>query len=154
MESENPPSKPPQELFTISQDPVRDWATLAKELEAFDPSLLAVWKTNYECWKHHYVRFRSFEQDTFFEIGEDGVLKHVAEDALRMHRRCLLTLMQSGEICAQTLIALELQNEDAQQERLQLKRRIRTLLDSLQETLELWHPVNVERAVQRKVIFK
>ena len=152
MQSGNPLGSQPKELFSIQADPVRDWATLAKELESFEPSLLRVWKTEYECWKHHYGRFRDFEQATLFSVDDIGALNAVPEDAMRMHRRCNLALMQSGEICAQTLIALNLDGGDAQ-ERLELKRRIRTLLDSLQETLELWHPVNIERVAQRKVIF-
>src|SRR5438270_11508120 len=108
MQSGSPPENQPKELFSIQADPVRDWATLAKELESFEPSLLRVWKTEYECWKHHYVRFRDFEQATLFSVDEIGALSAVPEDAMRMHRRCTLALMQSGEICAQTLIALNL----------------------------------------------
>jgi hypothetical protein len=141
------------DLFAVHDDPIRDWASLAKDLEGFQPSLLKVWKTEYECWKHHYQRFRDFEAATLFTIDEAGNLPKPQEGVMRLHRRCVLALLQSGEICAQILLALNLEGDEAQ-ERLELKRRIRTLLDSLQETLELWHPVNVERVEQGKAIFK
>jgi hypothetical protein len=143
---------PKKDLFAVSDgDPVRDWATLSKELEAFEPSLLKVWKAEYECWKHHYQRFRDYEQISLFPTTELEIPPLPQDSVMRLHRRALLALLQSGEKCAELLRELPLENDDAQ-ERLDWKRRIRTLLESLQETLELWHPVNAERVQQRKAM--
>jgi hypothetical protein len=146
--------QPTTDLFAIADNnPVRDWATLAKELEAFRPSLFNVWKKEYDCWKYHYQRFRDYEQATLFTAEDNGDIPKPSDDVMRQHRRAVLALFQSGEICADLLLALPLEGEQAQ-ERLEWKRRLRTLLDSLQETLELWHPVNLERSKQRHAIFK
>lgn len=144
---------PPKELFSVHEgEPIRDWATLAKELESFQPSLLKVWKDQYDCWKHHYQRFRDYEQTAFFVATEQGEVPQPSEPVMRLHRRSLLALLKSGEQLAELLLALPLEHDEAQ-ERFEWNRRIRTLLESLQETLELWHPVNVERVQQRKEIF-
>lgn len=148
-------SNTPKELFAVHEgEPIRDWATLTKELEEFQPSLLKIWKEQYECWKHNYQRFRDYEQSAFFVATEEGAVPAPSEPVMRLHRRALLALLKSGEQCSELLLSLPLENDDeAAQERLDLNRRIRTLLDSLQEGLELWHPVNVERVQQNKAVW-
>jgi hypothetical protein len=147
------PPAPSPDLFALQDgDPVRDWSVLTKELESFQPSLLRLWKDQYAAWKHNYQRFRDAEQKTLFTQDEAGEMPQPSEQVFRWHRRALLALFHSGELCADQLASLNLEGEDAQ-ERLDWTRRIRTLLDSLQETLELWHPVNMERIEEKKAIF-
>ena len=142
-----------KDLFAVPDgDPIHDWATLAKELEAYQPSLFKVWKTEYDCWKHHYQRFRDYEHTTLFTADESGGVPKPREEVMRLHRRSVLALLQSGQVCADLLLALPLEGDEAH-ERLEWQRRIKTLLESLQETLELWHPVNMERVKQRHAIF-
>ena len=142
-----------EDLFTVQDgDPVREWTALAKELEAFQPSLLGRWKQEYDCWKHHYQRFRDYEQKTLYTATEHGEVPKPSDQVMRLHRRVILALYQSGEQCADQLESLPLEGDEAQ-ERLTMQSRIRTLLESLQETLELWHPVNTERVEQRKAAF-
>jgi hypothetical protein len=147
------PSTPPKDLFAVHEgDPIREWASLARELENFQPSLLKQWKDEYECWKHHYQRYRDFEQKTLFTPTEEGDVPKPSEMVMRLHRRALLALLQSGEKCSEHLRSLDLEGEEAQ-ERLDWDRRLRTLLEALQETLEIWHPVNAERIEERKLKF-
>jgi len=146
-------ASPPKDLFSVHDgDPIREWTALARELEGFQPSLLKQWKDEYECWKHHYQRFRDYEQKTLFTATEEGATPKPSETVMRLHRRALLALLQSGEHCSANLRSLELEGEEAQ-ERLVWDRRFRTLLDSLQESLEIWHPVNAERTEERKAMF-
>ncbi len=142
------------DLFTVHEgDPTREWTALAREFEAFQPSFLKRWREDYDCWKHHYQRFRDSEEKTLYTATEQGGITKPSDQVMRLHRRALLSLLQSGEQCSEQLDALPLENDEAQ-ERLVLTRRIRTLLEALQEALELWHPVNQERAEQRKEAFK
>lgn len=141
------------DLFAVQDsDPMREWIALAKQIESFQPSLLKRWKDEYDCWKHHYQHFRDSEQKTFFTQEEDGSLPRTSDQVMRLHRRSLLALWQGGEKCADQLLALPLEGEEAQ-ERLDWQRRLHTLLEALQETLELWHPVNAERIEERKALF-
>jgi len=141
---------PPKDLFSVEgSDPIRDWTALAKDLESFQPSLFKLWQKDYDCWRHHYQRFRDFEQATLFTAAEDGDSPKPSEQIMRLHRRALIALMQSGGLCSEQLLALPLDGEDAQ-ERLVWERRLRTLVESLQESLELWHPVNLERSDERR----
>jgi hypothetical protein len=147
-------SAAPEQLFSVPNDPVYNWAALAKELEGFKPSLLKIWMSEYECWKHHYRRFRDHEHVTLFKAVEGtDMAPKPNEQVMRFHRRALFALLQSGEQCAELLDKLKLENEEAQ-ERLVLQRRIKILLESLQETLELWHPVNTESIERRTAILK
>lgn len=141
------------DLFAVQDgDPIREWTALAKELETFQPTLLGRWKQEYDCWRHHYQRFRDCEQKTLYTATKEGEIPKPSEHIMRLHRRSVLALLQSGEQCADQLDLLPLEGEEAK-ERLDLVRRIRTLLDALQESLELWHPVNMERVEQKKAIF-
>ncbi|MCE9612366.1 MAG: hypothetical protein K8R23_19375 [Chthoniobacter sp.] len=145
---------PPKDLFAVHDgDPIREWAALTRELETFQPSLLKQWKDEYECWKHHYQRFRDSEEKTLFTATDEGQSPKPSETVMRLHRRALLVIMQSGEQCSEHLRSLDLNGEEAQ-ERLVWDRRLRTLLEALQENLEIWHPVNAERTEEeRKLMF-
>ncbi len=133
------------DLFAVAQeDPVRDWGGLVRDFEKGTPTLLDVWKTTYDHWKHCYQRFRDCEEFTFYSADENGSAKVVPEPVLRFHRRAILALMSSGEKCQDHLNRLPLEGEE-EQERLVLGKRMRVLIDSLRESLDLWHPVNAER---------
>ena len=140
-------------VFAVTNgDPIADWTGINTEMDSFQPSLLAVWKKEYECWRHHYQRFRDAEQKTFYVATDRGETPQPVDAVVRLHRRALLSLFHSGELTADHLLALPLVGEEAQ-ERLDCERRLRTLLESLQETLELWHPVNMERIEEKKALF-
>lgn len=144
------PETQTRDLFAVAgSDPVAEWAEMLKQCRKFEPSLLKLWKDEYEAWKHRYQLFRDQEQRTFYTATESGSVPSIPSEALRFHRATLLALMQAGESCETHLSALPLDGEEAQ-ERLMCQRRIRTLLDSLQETFELWHPVNIERVEERR----
>ncbi len=138
------------ELFSVKQsdDPAHDWSGLVKELEKFAPSMLDQWKKDYECWKHQYSKFRQFEQDLIFTGNDAGEPAQLNEQLMRFHRRALFALLSSGERCAELLQEIPLDHE-SQQERYLWSKRIRVLLDSLQESLDTWHRVNAER-VEKK----
>jgi hypothetical protein len=136
-------------------DQIRDWGALAKDLEKQEPSLLGLWKEEYDRWKHGYERFRACEEDAFFTADSHNQPKHIDEQLLRFHRRVIIALLGTGERCETHLSQLPLDGDDESQERLACERRIRVLLDSLRESLDLWHPVNAERVTElRKMASK
>jgi hypothetical protein len=137
------------DLFSVdSDDHVRDWGALVKDIEKQRPSLLGLWKEEYDRWKHGYQRFRDCEEIAFFTPTEAGDLKPLEDQVLRFHRRAILALLGSGEKCETHLSQLALEDDEESQDRLICLRRIRTLLDSLRESLDLWHPVNAERVTE------
>jgi len=139
-----------KDLFRVESDSLRDWGALVRDVEQFNPSLLSLWKEEYERWKHAYQRFRDCEEHTFFTADETGAARRLDENTLRFHRRAVLALLSSGEKCREHLNSLPLEGEEAQ-ERLVFAKRAATLIDGLRETLEVWHPVNVERIAGLKV---
>ncbi len=136
------------DLFTVDpKDPPRDWGTLVREFEKQDPSLLSIWREQYEKWKAEYTRFRAKEEETFFSAGEGQEPRRLDEGTLGFHRRGIIALLSSGEKCEANLVRLPLDDNEGQ-ERSVCLRRIRVLLDSLRESLDLWHPVNAERVIE------
>lgn len=139
-----------KELFPVQTDPLHDWGALVREIEQFKPSLLSLWKEEYDRWKHKYQRFRDAEEHSFFTADESGHAKRLDENTLRFHRMAVFALLSSAEKCREHLNALPLEGEDAQ-ERLTLAKRASVLIEGLRETLEVWHPVNVERITELKL---
>src|SRR6266481_5676444 len=136
-------SIPRTDLFSVApaEDPAREWGSLVQELEKCDLSLLEVWKSTYEQWKHGYQRFRECEERAFFTASADGEPRDPDDNVLRLHRRAILALLGSGEKCEGNLNQLPL-GDDEKKERLEWARRLRVLLDSLRESFDLWHPMN------------
>jgi hypothetical protein len=142
-------SKTAPDLFSVNtEDHVRDWGALVKDLERPSSSLLSIWKEEYDRWKHCYARFRECEEQEIFTADEKNQPKHLGEHVMRFHRRAILALLGSGEKCETQLSQLPLDDDEESQERLACARRIRVLLDSLRESLDLWHPVNAERVTE------
>ena len=129
-------------------------APVLEAMEKQDPSLLGLWKEEYERWKHCYQRFRDHEEQAFFTGGQDNEPKHLDEHLLRFHRRVIIALLASGERCETHLSQLPLDDDEHLQDRITCDRYIRALLDSLRESL--WHPVkNAERVTElRKLASK
>lgn len=130
------------DMFSVDpSDPLTQWGGLIHDLEECKPSLLKTWLLSYEEWKGLYQRFRDYEQRSFYTGDVSGEIPVLSETILRFHRRAIFTLLSSGERCMDILIALPLQGGEAQ-DRLEWKRKMECLLDSLQEAVDLWHPVN------------
>lgn len=139
------PEKTPDMFSVDPSDPLTQWGGLIHDLEECKPSLLNTWLVSYEEWKGLYKRFRDYEQRSLYSEDARGEIPVLGETLLRSHRRALFALLSSGERCMDTLIALPLQGGESQ-ERLGWKRKLECLLDSLQEAVDLWHPVNRETA--------
>lgn len=149
-------SSVPRELFAVApEEQIQDWGALVRELEKQEPSLLGLWKEEYEHWKNGYLRFRGCEEQAFFTVGGDHQPRILDDQILRFHKRAILALWASGEKCETHLSQLPLEDPQDAQDRLVFARRVRTLLDSLRESLDLWHPANAERSAElRKMASK
>jgi hypothetical protein len=135
------------DLFAVDpHDPMRNWGALIADLEKHKPSPLKIWIGCYEEWKHCYQRFRDYEQHAFFTGDHTSEVPVIGEDTLRMHKRALFALLSSGERTLEVLLSLDLDDEEEARARMDWRKKIDCLLESLQEALELWHPVNRERA--------
>lgn len=135
----------PNDVDLFNRSPNQDnmlWASLAAELRAQSPSMLSEWENGYERWKSGYKRFRDREERLLFESGEDGGVPELREDLMNYHRRSLATLIDSGTAWLQELDRLALDSDEHKQHRLVLKRRINCLIESLQESMEIWHPIH------------
>ena len=139
-----PPTRD-QDLFTQAVDePLHKWAVLEQELRQTKISPLEVWKEQYQRWKELYSRFREMEQATLYKAGEDGQPIKPSQQALRFHRQVITLLLHTGDACVEALVRLHLDDGDAD-ERHNCHIRVETMLSSLRESLELWHPANKEK---------
>jgi hypothetical protein len=129
----------------IAESPLEDWQSLARDLERPGATLLEIWRKGYEEWKHGYERFRNFEERMFYEGDGAGNISQPDEKTMRLHRRCLFALMSSGEKCLESLMQLPVDREEVA-EQMKYRSYAGVLIESLQESLDLWHPVNRERA--------
>lgn len=128
-------------LFSERELSTSPWEALlgrAKK-QIIDPAVVC--RSMYDQWKTLYRSFRDLEQRSLYE--KDGKLPVPDEGILRGHRHCIAVLTQRGEELAHLFdqIASSLAGE-SRDSVLEMKIPLGVLLESLRETMELWHPAN------------
>ena len=104
----------------------------------------AVCRALYEEWKKLYRSFRDLEKQYLYAPpAGTATLKAPDEGSLRAHRHSIAVLTQRGEELAalfdQIASSAAANQKDALHE---LKFQVGILLESLRESMELWHPAN------------
>jgi hypothetical protein len=129
-----------------------DWPQLELYLEHHTLSPLEGWKHIYEEWRAAYEYFRSLEQQTLYVSDEanDPIAPNV--ETLHFHGKLLRLLVESGERCLSFLVTLPLA-ESEEMERIEYNSRLYTLLDSLKESLILWHSAEPASAQSIRQLF-
>jgi hypothetical protein len=129
-------------LFSERELSSSPWESLLgrAKSQVIDPS--AVCRAMYDQWKTLYRSFRDLEKKSLYD-AEKGVLPKPNEGILRGHRHCIAVLTQRGEELAhlfdQIASSLSAETKDSV---LEMKIPLGVLLESLRETMELWHPAN------------
>ena len=129
-----------------------DWRQLEIYLEHHTLSPLEGWKRIYEEWRAAYEYFRSLEQQTLYASGEANEPIAPNAETLHFHGKLLRLLVESGERCLSFLMTLTL-GESEEMERIEYNSRLYTLLDSLKESLILWHSAEPASAQSIRQLF-
>lgn len=122
------------------------WESLVDESSRYKPGLLEGWKRTYQEWRQLYSKFRTIEQATMYAPNPEGFPPTPSGNTKRLHRLMIGMLSGHGEALMENLSDLHDKIEDkanAQHEYQECKMKLGILLESLRESLELWHPVNL-----------
>jgi hypothetical protein len=129
-----------------------NWENLEKALLRTRLSPLDAWKEQYEDWKQLYGSFRAAEEQSFYSADASGKAVSPTVQEIRAHRQCITLLLHTGQQCLETLLKLPLDEEESK-ERHDWHLRMETLLISLREAMEIWHPANKQPVAKLKEIF-
>lgn len=109
--------------------------------QVIDPTVVC--KEMYQQWKNLYRAFRELEKKSLYEATKDGKLPSPNEGILRGHRHCIAVLTQRGEELAHLFDQIATGLSGDQKNTLHdMKIPLGVLLESLRETVEIWHPAN------------
>lgn len=132
-----------QALFDEQELRASPWEMFAGRAQRMVVSPAAVCRILYEEWKKLYRQFRDLEGKALYGPDRKGALPSPDEGVLRGHRHSIAILVQRGEELAQLVdqIAGSLPAEERSAVH-DLKIPLGVLLESLRESMELWHPAN------------
>ena len=136
-----------QELQLFAPENGNDpWSVLAQEIDQspIRATLVAYWKQAYDAWKKLYRHFRETEHKSFYAGTANNAPPQPNEGMLRKHRIAISSLMEKGEQLASLLdsVASVSTTKEEKDEAVECKMKIGNLLESLRESLVLWHPAN------------
>jgi len=129
-----------------------DWRRLERYLEHHTLSPLEGWKHIYEEWRAAYEYFRSLEQQALYGSRDANDPIGPNAETLHFHGKLLRLLLESGDRCLSFLMALTLR-ESEEMDRIEYNSRLYTLLDSLKESLILWHSAEPASAQRIRQLF-
>ena len=130
-------------LFSERELSSSPWEALLgrAQSQVIDPTVVC--KEMYQQWRNLYRAFRELEKKSLYEPTKEGKVQTPNEGILRGHRHCIAILTQRGEELAHLFDQIATGLSGDQKNTLHdMKIPLGVLLESLRETIEIWHPAN------------
>jgi len=129
------------DLFTQEET---KWEKFHRTVRDFHPSPVDGWRWLYGKWKTNYQSFRDLEKKSLYSVDEAGKASKADDGEMQAHRESISYLIWSGEMLSHQLdqISTVFDSKEEKEEAHTMKIAIGTLLESLRESMEIWHPAN------------
>lgn len=128
---------------TLFNQEENQWEKFERNVRLFKPKPVDAWQYLYNQWKTLYRSFRDLEEKSLYSVDNRGKTIKADEGTSRSHRQSLAYLVFTGEALATQLDQItNLVEAEEKEDAHQMKIRMGTMLESLRESVELWHPAN------------
>jgi hypothetical protein len=115
------------------------WSALWEYLVRRSSYEFDLWQRMYDQWKAAYGAFRALEQETLYSEDSSGQSMTPDSKDLQSHATAIPLLISAGEELQRILILLSEGRNNTDFKWLSEQTDLHTLLESLRESLALWH---------------
>ena len=115
------------------------WSALWEYLNRQSSTEFNLWQHMYGQWKAAYGAFRALEQETLYSQDSTGQPVPPDPNDLQSHARAIPLLISTGEELQRILVLLAEGRNNTDFQWLSEQTDLHTLMESLRESLSLWH---------------